>query len=92
MNPGDVTEAKETELVMELRVGNALLGALDPEHELTREELDVRLWRLEQLLEHDYEVEDALELARAPHVDLELARRLTARLGCPPPLAARILL
>ncbi len=75
-----------------VEVGLAILDALDPDDELTREELDVRAWRFAQLVEHGYGVEDAMELARAKHVDLEYARRLAGRLGCPPELAARILL
>ena len=76
----------------ELEIGLAVLDALDPDEELTPEELDLRAWRFRQLVEHSYEIEDAMELARAMHVDLELARTLTKELGCPPALAARILL
>ena len=75
-----------------LEVGLAILDTLDPNDELTREELDVLAWRFEQLLEHEYGVEEAAELARARHVDLELARSLTQKFDCPPELAARILL
>jgi len=75
-----------------LQVGLAILDTLDPDDELTRGELDVLAWRFEQLLEHEYGVEEAAELARARHVDLELARSLTQKFGCPPELAARILL
>jgi hypothetical protein len=75
-----------------LEFGRAILGSLDFDQELTREELDVFAWRFAQLVEHGYEVEDALEIARAKHVDLEVARSLTATYGCPPELAVRILL
>jgi hypothetical protein len=75
-----------------LQVGLAILETLDPNEELTREELDLLAWRFEQLVGHGYEVEDAMDIARARHVDLELARSLTAERGCPPALAARILL
>jgi hypothetical protein len=75
-----------------LQVGLAILETLDPNEELTREELDLLAWRFEQLVDHGYEVEHAMEIARAKHVDLELARCLTAKRGCPPAVAARILL
>ena len=51
---------------------------MDPNEELTREELDVRAWRFSQLVEHGYGIEDAMKLARASHVDLEGARALVA--------------
>jgi hypothetical protein len=76
----------------ELEVGLAILDTLDPNEELTPEELDLLTWRFEQLLGHGYAVEDALEIAKAKHVDLELARSLTEKFGCPPGLATRILL
>lgn len=76
----------------ELEVGLAILETLDPNEELSREELDLLAWRFEQLLGHGYGVEDALEIARAKHVDLELARSLTKKFSCPPGLATRILL
>ena len=76
----------------ELSVGLAVLGALDPNEELTREELDVRAWRFSQLVEHGYDIEDAMEVARADYVDLELARALVAVHGCSSRLAVRILL
>ncbi|MEK6276257.1 MAG: hypothetical protein AABM30_13135 [Actinomycetota bacterium] len=75
-----------------LNVGLAILDTLDPNEELTREELDLLAWRFEQLAGHGYDVEDAMELARAKHVDLELARALTATHGCPPAVATKILL
>ena len=76
-----------TELSADLEV----LEALDPE-DLTQEELDVRAWRFSQLVEHGYELEDAIEIARAVHVDLEVARSLVAVPGCSSRLAVRILL
>ena len=72
--------------------GLAVLDALDPNEELTREELDVRAWRFSQLVEHGYEIEDAMDVARAAHVDLEAARALVAVHGCSSRLAVRILL
>lgn len=75
-----------------LKVGLAILETLDPNEELTREELDLLAWRFEQLVDHGYEVEDAMNMARAKHVDLERARSLTEKHGCPPAIAAQILL
>jgi hypothetical protein len=75
-----------------LKVGLAILETLDPNGELSRDQLDLLTWRFEQLLGHGYGVDEAKELARAQHVDLELARSLTQKSGCPPALAARILL
>jgi len=60
--------------------------------ELTREELDIRAWRFSQLVAHGYEIEDAMEVAWAVEVDLELARELVAVHGCSSRLAVRILL
>ena len=76
----------------DLEVGLAVLEALDPNEELTKEELDVRAWRFGQLIEHGYEIEDAMIVARADYVDLELARGLVATHGCSSRLAVRILL
>jgi hypothetical protein len=76
----------------DLEVGLAVLEALDPSEELTQEELDVRAWRFSQLVEHGYEIEDAMVIARADYVDLELARVLVATHGCSSRLAVRILL
>jgi hypothetical protein len=76
----------------DLQIGLAILDTLDPNEELTRAELDLLAWRFEQLLGHGYDVEAAAELARAKHVDLELARSLTRKHGCSSELAARILL
>ena len=55
------------------------------------ETLRVRRWRFEQLVEAGYPAEEASEIARNPAVDLERARKLVQRLGCPPKLATRIL-
>jgi hypothetical protein len=72
--------------------GLATLEALGPYTELTREELDIRAWRFSQLVAHGYELEDAMEVAWAVEVDLELARELVAVHGCSSRLAVRILL
>jgi hypothetical protein len=76
----------------ERELGLALLEALDPDEDLTPEELDHRARRLGQLLEHGYELEHAMEVARADHVDVELASALVAVHGCSSRLAVRILL
>jgi hypothetical protein len=76
----------------DLQAGLAVLDAVDPNEDLTKEELDVRAWRFDQLIGHGYEIEDAAAIARADYVDLELARSLVARHGCSPRLAVRILL
>jgi hypothetical protein len=76
----------------DLEAGLAVLEALDPNEDLTREELDVRAWRFSQLVEHGYELEDAMQIARADYVDLETARALVAVHGCSSRLAVRILL
>ena len=75
-----------------LSAGLAVPEALDPSEDLTQEELDIRTWRFSQLVEHRYELEDAIEIARAVHVDLEVARSLVAVHGCSSRLAVRILL
>jgi hypothetical protein len=66
--------------------------ALDLSTELTPEALDIRAWRFSQLVAHGYEIEDAMEVAWAVDVDLELARELVAVHGCSSRLAVRILL
>jgi hypothetical protein len=76
----------------DLEAGLAVLEALDPNEDLTREELDIRAWRFGQLVEHGYDLEDAMEIARADYVDLEAARALVAEHGCSSRLAVRILL
>ncbi|MGH3084582.1 MAG: hypothetical protein ACRDNP_11120 [Gaiellaceae bacterium] len=76
----------------ELGAGLTVLEALDPNEGLTQEDLDIRAWRFSQLVEHGYELEDAMEIARAVHVDLEMARSLVAVHGCSSRLAVRILL
>jgi len=76
----------------DLQTGIAVLDALDPNEELTKEELDVRAWRFGQLIGHGYELEDAATIARADYVDLEAARSLVATRGCSSRLAVRILL
>jgi tryptophan 2,3-dioxygenase len=76
----------------EREIGLAVLEALDPDAELTPAELEHRAWRLRQLLEHGYELEDAMVVARAEHVDLDLAIALVSTHGCSSRLAVRILL
>jgi hypothetical protein len=76
----------------DLEAGHAVLEALDPNEDLTREELDVRAWRFGQLVDHGYEIEHAKLIARADYVDLEAARALVAVHGCSSRLAVRILL
>jgi hypothetical protein len=76
----------------ELSADLVVLETLDPSEDLTQEELDIRAWRFSQLVEHGYELEDAMEIARAVHVDLEAARSLVAVHGCSSRLAVRILL
>ena len=78
--------------LLALSVGRAVRSALDPDQALDAEELDVRLWRFYQLSHDGYGVHDAVELARADYVDLELACTLVSKLGCPPKVATRILL
>jgi hypothetical protein len=73
-------------------IGLAVIEALDPDEELTPEQLDHRAWRFGQLLQHGYELEDAMVIARAEHVDLELATALVSEHGCSSRLAVRILL
>jgi hypothetical protein len=76
----------------EREIGLAVLEALDPNDELTPEELDHRAWRLGQLLEHGYELEDAMVIARADHVELDVATALVAVHGCSSRLAVQLLL
>ena len=76
----------------EVSDGLPVLDALDRNEDLTQEDLDIRAWRFSQLLEHGYDLEDAMEIARAVHVDLEMARALVAVHGCSSRLAVRILL
>jgi len=56
------------------------------------EEHLVVAWRFDQLLAHRYPPRAAYLIARNKGIDLELARKLVATLGCPPALAARIVL
>ena len=63
---------------------------LEPEEELSGEALVVRRWRFDQLAGLGFALEAAAALARDARVDLAQARRLV-ELGCPLPLAARIL-
>ena len=63
---------------------------LEPAEGLTGEALVVRRWRFDQLAGLGFALEAAAALARDARVDLAQARRLV-ELGCPLPLAARIL-
>ena len=49
-------------------------------------------WRFDQLRAYRYPPRAAYLIARNKAIDLELARKLVASLGCPPALAARIVL
>ena len=49
----------------ELSAGLTALEALDPSEDLTQEDLGIRAWRFSQLVEHGYELEDAMEIGRA---------------------------
>jgi hypothetical protein len=51
----------------------------------------VELWRAQELERAGYRVKDAAALARRHEVDLHSAVALVTR-GCPPELAARILI
>ena len=51
----------------------------------------VTAWRACELLKAGYEPTTAVELAEHPEIDLHVALELVER-GCPPDLAARILL
>jgi hypothetical protein len=62
-----------------------------PEESADVETTCVRRWRFDQLVAAGYTARDASAMARDPRIDLDLARRLVQRLGCPPELAARIL-
>ena len=76
----------------EREIGHAVREALDPNEALTPAELERRALRLRRLLEHGYELEDAMVIARADHVDLDVATALVAVHGCSSRLAVRILL
>jgi hypothetical protein len=53
--------------------------------------LEVRRWRFEQLVKVGYAPDDASEIAADLRIDLDFARRLVQRFGCPPDVAAKIL-
>ena len=65
-------------------------AALEQDESIDEQELQVFLWRFVQLRVHGYAERVASALAADLTVDLELARRLVSKLGCPPELAARI--
>jgi hypothetical protein len=66
-------------------------NATDTELILETESERVTAWRAHELLKAGYEPLVAVELAEHGEVDLHVARALVQR-GCPPDLAARILL
>jgi hypothetical protein len=63
-------------------------GADQPPDENSR----VHAWRLEQLRLAGYCPDDLQQLADDTTISLDAARRLVLQHGCPPELAARILL
>ena len=75
-----MTTQMSTSLVLEL---------LDTD-DLSDEELEVSLWRYDELDTLGFDTTQALTLARDRHVDLSVGRRLAA-LGCAPRLAFEIL-
>jgi hypothetical protein len=64
------------------------------QHEVTNHAVDeqrrVHLWRYDSFISLGFAAEQALALTRNGQADLALGRRLAA-LGCPTPLAFRIL-
>jgi hypothetical protein len=66
-------------------------SSFDNEAREQADTLEVRRWRFEQLVKAGYAPEDASEIAGDMRVDLDFARRLVQRFGCPPELAAKIL-
>jgi hypothetical protein len=64
---------------------------IDSVSQIDDEAITVVAWRCDELRRAGYGPEDALLLAITPHVDLHLATDLVAR-GCPPAVAARVLL
>ncbi|HZB23761.1 MAG TPA: hypothetical protein VE444_07930 [Gaiellaceae bacterium] len=64
----------------------------DTEARSVEEEERVVAWRFDQLRAYRYPPRAAYLIARNKAIDLELARKLVATLGCPPALAARIVL
>ena len=59
---------------------------------MTGEEYRVHVWRFDQLRRAGYSEVDALALADDTTIGLDGARRLVLQRGCPPHLAAQILL
>jgi hypothetical protein len=67
------------------------VNAADTELTTETEHERVTRWRAGELLKAGYEPQAAVELAEHPEIDLHVALELLER-GCPPELAASILL
>ncbi len=67
------------------------MPAADVQIQKVTERERIERWRAEELERAGYGVDDAIELAVRPDVDLHLAVELLAN-GCPPETALRILL
>lgn len=67
------------------------MPAADVQIQEVTERERIERWRAEELERAGYGVDDAIELAVRPDVDLHLAVELLAN-GCPPETALRILL
>jgi hypothetical protein len=66
-------------------------SSFDSEARDQADTLEVRRWRFEQLVKAGYAAQDASEIAGDLRIDLDFARRLVQRFGCPPEIAAKIL-
>jgi hypothetical protein len=77
----------------EVRVGTTLeTMKMTAVEEIVETELErVERWRAEELMRAGYDPAAAHDLATRPDIDLHTARELLER-GCPPELAAQILL
>jgi len=73
------------------RMAHSTLAPVEFVDRTSEEDELVLEWRLEQLERSGYRGEAAVELAERRDVDLHMALRLVAS-GCPPELAAQILL
>lgn len=69
-----------------------MTNAADIELTFDAESERVTAWRACELLRAGYEPMTAVELAEHPEIDLHVALELVVERGCPPDLAARILL
>jgi hypothetical protein len=92
MRPWPVAPATDTRKERTVIPETDIQAVASAEVEETDEERTVWLWRFQQLLLTGYPELYASVLASRRAVDLELARRLVGKLGCPPELAVRILL